>query len=115
MGRDRSGRHHEVLPAGSSAERFHVGRHEFIVFDVPLETGDTGRLTPAERAIVELLRTGASSSQIARARGTSPRTVANQLASMYRKMGVASRQELLARLRDGSPARPEEQDKQIDH
>lgn len=34
---------------------------------------------------------------IARRRGTSPRTVANQIASIFRKHGVGSRAELVAR------------------
>lgn len=40
---------------------------------------------------------GESNDDIARRRGTSPRTVANQIASIFRKHGVGSRAELVAR------------------
>jgi len=36
---------------------------------------------------------------VARARGTSPSTIANQLASIFKKLGVGSRFELIASLR----------------
>jgi DNA-binding CsgD family transcriptional regulator len=51
-------------------------------------------LTPSERDIVTRLIEGASNREIARARGTSERTVANQLKGVYRKLGVFSRSEL---------------------
>jgi DNA-binding CsgD family transcriptional regulator len=41
---------------------------------------------------------GATQQQIAESRGVSPRTIANQLAVAYRKVGVASRMELAAKL-----------------
>jgi DNA-binding NarL/FixJ family response regulator len=67
------------------------------------------RLSRAEREVVELLLSGASNAQIARQRGTSARTVANQAASIFRKLGVGSRMELAHRLSrlesDGSPGR----------
>lgn len=56
------------------------------------------RLTPAQRAIVRLLADGRSIAAIARARGTSPRTVAHQVTALYAALGVGSRRELLARL-----------------
>jgi DNA-binding NarL/FixJ family response regulator len=39
---------------------------------------------------------GRSNAEIARDRGTCARTVANQIASMFRKLGVQSRAELAA-------------------
>lgn len=51
-------------------------------------------LTPAESALVPLLVTGCSDARIAAARGTAPRTIANQCASIYRKLGVSTRHEL---------------------
>jgi DNA-binding NarL/FixJ family response regulator len=67
------------------------------------------RLSRAEREVVELLLSGASNAEIARQRGTSARTVANQAASIFRKLGVGSRMELAHRLlhpdSDGPPAR----------
>ena len=54
-------------------------------------------LTPAEREVAELVIAGRSNAHIARARGTSVHTVGNQIASIFRKTGVASRFELVAR------------------
>lgn len=53
-------------------------------------------LTAAERAVFVGLVRGDSNAEIARERGTSMRTVANQVASIFRKAGVHSRSELLA-------------------
>lgn len=58
-----------------------------------------GGLTPAEREVVALLVAGQSNQEIAAARGVSPRTIANQLAAIYRKLGVSSRVELVAQRR----------------
>jgi DNA-binding CsgD family transcriptional regulator len=55
-------------------------------------------LTSAERDVVRRVLGGASNAQIARARGSSPRTVANQLVSIFRKLGIFSRTELAQRL-----------------
>lgn len=54
-------------------------------------------LTPAEREILELLLAGKTDEQIARARRTKARTVAKQVASLYRKLGVSGRRQLIAR------------------
>jgi DNA-binding CsgD family transcriptional regulator len=56
-------------------------------------------LTAAERAVIELAARGLSNSEIARTRGRSARSVANQLATIYRKLGVSGRRELSAKLR----------------
>lgn len=53
-------------------------------------------LSDAERAVVTGIVGGKRVAAIARERGTSPRTVSNQLASVYRKLGVCSRREALA-------------------
>lgn len=54
-------------------------------------------LTDAERAVLRALLRGLSNEQIASQRGTSPRTIANQVAALYRKLGVRSRTALMAR------------------
>lgn len=51
-------------------------------------------LSAAERAVVELVARGWSNAQIARARGASARTVANQVAAALRKTGASSRRAL---------------------
>jgi len=48
-------------------------------------------LTSAESEVLMSLRSGLTNAQIANRRGVSVRTVANQLASLFRKLGVSSR------------------------
>lgn len=55
-------------------------------------------LSEAERAIVTGILDGKRVLVIARERGTSPRTVGHQIDNIYKKLGVSSRRELLARL-----------------
>ena len=81
---------------------FFVGGEEFAVLSVPMvDNGLLDALSAAEREVARLLLEGNSNAAIARERGTSPRTVANQLAALYRKLGVRSRAELAARVIDG--------------
>jgi DNA-binding NarL/FixJ family response regulator len=56
------------------------------------------RLTNSECDVVTELLVGASYADIAEQRGVSPRTVASQSASIFRKCGVAGRRELAAAL-----------------
>lgn len=53
-------------------------------------------LSEAERDVVRLALEGHSNQRIGLARGTSARTVANQLAQVFQKLGVHSRHELHA-------------------
>jgi DNA-binding NarL/FixJ family response regulator len=67
-----------------------------------------GELTPAEAHVVELMCAGLSNGEIARRRGRSPRTIANQVARVFDKLGVRSRAELFATVwgragREGPP------------
>lgn len=55
-------------------------------------------LTPAERAVVEAALAGKPNAEIAAERATRTRTIANQLSSAYRKLGVRSRGELARKL-----------------
>jgi DNA-binding CsgD family transcriptional regulator len=63
------------------------------------------QLTPREREVAAHLRFGHTNEQIARALGTSPRTVRNQLSCIYQKLGVGSRAEVVAELLTPDPAR----------
>ena len=87
-------------PAGLRAtiEGYGSGERLFLHYQWP-----SWRLPPtlsgAERTVVLDLLDGASRRDIAFSRGTSPRTVANQMASIFRKLRVSSRVELLAALR----------------
>ena len=55
-----------------------------------------GRLTRSEREVAYRAAQGETARQIAAARRTSKRTVDHQLASVFRKLGIASRNELAA-------------------
>lgn len=55
-------------------------------------------LSLAEAAVVRSLVAGDSYAEISGQRATSPRTVANQLATAFRKLGVSGRRAALARL-----------------
>lgn len=73
------------------ASRFRVGADEYLVVSWPIDDARPVRLTAAERAVAELVAAGRSNAQIARVRGTSVRTVANQVATLLDKLGVPSR------------------------
>jgi DNA-binding NarL/FixJ family response regulator len=57
---------------------------------------------PAELAVVRCLIEGAPYEEIAKRRGTSTRTVANQITAVFRRMKVSGRSELLLRLFAGN-------------
>jgi len=56
-------------------------------------------LTIAEQEVALQVYAGASHRDIAQTRGVSVKTIGNQLESIYRKLGVSSRVELVLRLR----------------
>jgi DNA-binding CsgD family transcriptional regulator len=100
-----------AMPRGLEAFRFEAGGEVFALIEWPSaapspETGPAAlaALTPAEAAVAELAVAGRSNAEIARERGSSPRTVANQLANVFRKLGVASRLELYAYVGGGAAA-----------
>lgn len=82
-----------------------VGGSDLCWLFLPVEAfGLDPRLTCAERQVVTGVLDGRTNAAIATARRTSSRTVANQLAGIYRKLGVSSRWELAARVgRSGMP------------
>lgn len=88
------------MPRDLRASVMHVGEREVMVlsYSTVAVFEALQRLSPAEREVVELLLSGASNAEIAHQRGTSARTVANQAASIFRKLGVGSRMELAHRL-----------------
>lgn len=75
------------------------------MLSVPLLPELPRALTPAEREVVALIFEGASNAAIAKARGVAVRTVANQVASVLRKLEVGSRSALLATLSNKNRAR----------
>jgi DNA-binding CsgD family transcriptional regulator len=64
-----------------------------------------GRASPAELAVVGLLMEGKTYADIARARSTSVRTVANQMAAIFRRHHVSGRTELVRWLIGATPSR----------
>jgi len=88
-----------VPPCALEAETFMLGCLELVVLryqSVPKGPGPN--LTAAEQHLIELLIRGLRTKDIAALRGTSLHTVSNQLATIYRKFGVSTRQELLTKL-----------------
>jgi DNA-binding NarL/FixJ family response regulator len=83
-------------PLGLSVELLEVGDDEYAVFQWDIDEPAPG-LTAAERSILGHVAAGASNADIARARGSSSRTVANQVASLLKKLGASSRFDLIRR------------------
>lgn len=92
-----------ALDCAIEAESFEVDGVELVVFELVPRVELPADFTAAERAVGELLCAGHDTAAIAKRRGVSYRTVANQLAAMYRKARVHSGVELVALL----TARPE--------
>lgn len=90
----------------ATVTRVVVGGVRGLLIELPLdELQLPDSLTASEREVVGLVAQGLSNEEIGRSRGRSARTVANQLAAVYRKLGVFSRTELLAQLNNvGSDA-----------
>lgn len=65
-----------------------------------------GVLPPAELAVIGSLIEGLTYQEIARARGTSTRTIANQISAVFRRLRVSGRNELVHRLFGGGGLEP---------
>ena len=77
-----------------------VGGVRHVVFEHALDPAEGRRgLSEAEREIVVLLEEGLSDRQIGLRRGVTRSTLTKQVQSIFRKLGVRSRRELLARPR----------------
>lgn len=90
-------------PPGLTAYTFSVDEDEYalLAFELPELELPPG-LSPAERDVVRAVAAGQSNAAIAKARGTSANTVANQLRSIYAKLKVSNRMELVRRCAGGS-------------
>jgi DNA-binding NarL/FixJ family response regulator len=85
--------------SGLRASRFRFAGEQFLVMSVPTQEPPLPvGLPPAERDVARGILRGQSNSEIARARGTSVRTVGKQVASLFRRLRVGSRSELVSRL-----------------
>lgn len=80
------------------AAKFQVDSDEYVVvsYSVTGRLGNATALSPGEREVTELLLSGCSYREIAERRNRSVRTIANQIASAFKKLGVSSRAELAA-------------------
>lgn len=67
----------------------------------PLLAQSGAQLTSAERAVLELLRTGLANKEIASALGKAEPTIKHQVSSILQKHRVPSRARLIALLRQG--------------
>lgn len=61
------------------------------------------RLSPRQRETFRHLLTGAGEKQIARAMGVTPNTLHTHVTAVYRRLGVSSRPELMARYSAAPP------------
>lgn len=84
-------------PHGLIVERLRVGSEEMLVFEWSGAREDVAGLTDAERDVLARVVRGDSNAAIAKARKTSVRTVANQVASLLRKTSSKSRYDLIRR------------------
>lgn len=86
-------------PVGLRASLVEIDGEGLLVLSYPVPSPRLPHsLTSAEREVALALLAGRSNRAIAQARGTAERTVANQVAAIYRKLGVRSRTELGRRL-----------------
>ena len=86
-----------TLPTQPTGLVVEVVDEDLAIFAWDVERPVTASLTEAERDVLERIVAGASNAEIARARQASIRTVANQVAGLLRKLGAASRYELIQR------------------
>jgi DNA-binding NarL/FixJ family response regulator len=76
-----------------------VGGERFLIGSRPLfDNPAVARLTPSEREVADHLLCGSTNKDIAQRRGTSARTIANQVQAIFRKLQVQSRVELAIQL-----------------
>ncbi len=87
-------------PFGLRVTRLEVGGEEVAVLSFPLPPPALpASLSAAEQAVALALLDGLTNAEIAVARRTSVRTVANQVAALFQKLRVRSRSEAVVALR----------------
>jgi DNA-binding NarL/FixJ family response regulator len=91
-----SGLDQPPLPPGLTIEIVEVGGEALVVFELPRVRPSS--LSEAETCVVNLVLQGLTTAQIAVVRDVARATIASQLQSIYRKLGVASRAELACKM-----------------
>ena len=105
MGR-RGARRGAGADTGIRVSQLAYAGEQLVVLSMPSHATERPEaLTDAEWQVARMAASGKPNREIAQLRGTSVRTVANQLASTFRKLGVASRTDLALLLRDRGPSR----------
>lgn len=95
--------------AGLRVSRLEHGATYLVLsFPLPGPALDAFALSEAEKAVARALLAGRSNVEIAAERRTSVRTVANQVQSIFRKVGVMSRAEFAAKVTGAAEAEPDE-------
>ena len=95
--------HDDEAPDDLRVSRLAHDSGRYVVFSWPEGkppdegTAAAPALTAAERAVHALLLVGLSDAEIADLRGTTRSTVTKQVDAVFRKIGVRSRRELIAR------------------
>jgi DNA-binding CsgD family transcriptional regulator len=84
----------KISPIGADAQIMRVGDLVFVSYGIDHKPP----VSEAEAETIALAMESLTNAEIAAARGVSVSTVANQLASAFRKLGVSSRFELKYRL-----------------
>ena len=86
------------LPTDLRAASLRLGKRRWVVISYAGGVPDWDAvLSVAEAHVAREMLAGRTNAEIARARGTSIRTVANQVARVFRKLGVHGRFEFVAR------------------
>lgn len=104
MVRSRRSRVEISAPAGLSASRIAGLSGDVVLFSWDVNAAEAAppsdaihRLSASEHEVLVKVVAGATNREIARARGVSERTIANQMASLLRKLDATSRFELIHR------------------
>jgi DNA-binding CsgD family transcriptional regulator len=87
-----------AVPFGLQAWRLH-GKRDYALLSFPVSTRDLwAPLSPRERTVASEVLTGQSTAVVAQRLDVAPRTVANHLASIFRKLRIQSRAQLASLL-----------------
>jgi DNA-binding NarL/FixJ family response regulator len=90
--------HVSIFGVGHETTTIDIGVVSQRPADAPVSLDASARLTAGERDVLACVLEGHSHRAIAARRHSSPRTIANQVASIFKKLHVRSRRELIARV-----------------